>query len=54
MQTNNCPASLAAGASCSISVTFKPSAATKQTGTLTIIDNGNGGMQQVPLSGTGK
>jgi hypothetical protein len=54
MQTNNCPASLAAGASCSISVTFKPSAATKQTGTLTITDNGNGGMQQVLLSGTGK
>jgi hypothetical protein len=54
MQTNNCPASLAAGASCSISVTFKPSAATKETGTLTITDNGNGGMQKVPLSGTGK
>jgi hypothetical protein len=54
MQTNNCPASLAAGASCSISVTFTPSAATKQTGTLVITDNGNGGMQKVPLSGTGK
>jgi hypothetical protein len=54
MQTNNCPASLAAGSSCSISVTFTPSAATKQTGTLTITDNANGGMQSVPLSGTGK
>jgi hypothetical protein len=54
MQANNCPASLAAGASCSISVTFTPSAATKQLGTLTITDNGNGGMQKVPLSGTGK
>ncbi len=54
MQTNNCPASLSAGSSCSISVTFTPSAATKQTGTLTITDNGKGGMQKVPLSGTGK
>ena len=54
MQTNNCPASLAAGAACSISVTFTPSAATKETGTLTITDNANGGMQKVPLSGTGK
>jgi hypothetical protein len=54
MQTNNCPASLPAGSSCSISVTFTPSAATKQTGTLTITDNGKGGMQKVPLSGTGK
>jgi hypothetical protein len=54
MQTNNCPASLAAGASCSISVTFTPSAAMKQTGAVTITDNGNGGMQKVPLSGTGK
>jgi hypothetical protein len=54
MQTNNCPASLAAGASCSISVTFKPSAATKETGTLTITDNAHGSPQEVPLSGTGK
>ena len=54
MQTNNCPASLGAGASCSISVTFTPSAAGKQTGTLTITDNGKGGMQHVPLSGAGK
>jgi hypothetical protein len=54
MQTNTCPASLAAGASCSISVTFTPNAATKQTGTLTITDNAKGGTQTVPLSGTGK
>ena len=54
METNNCPASLAAGAACSISMTFKPSGAAKQTGTLTITDNANGSMQKVPLSGTGK
>jgi hypothetical protein len=54
-QTNTCPPSLAAGASCSISVTFTPSAPPgKQTGMLTITDNANGGMQKVPLSGTGK
>jgi len=54
METNNCPASLDAGASCSISVTFTPSAATKQTGTLTITDNATGGKQAVPMSGTGE
>jgi len=54
MQTNNCPASLAAGSSCSISVTFTPSGTTTQTGKLTITDNANGGTQSVPLSGTGK
>ena len=54
-QTNNCPASLAAGASCSIAVTFSPIAPpTKQTGTLTITDNAHGGTQRVPMSGTGK
>ena len=31
MQTNNCPSTLAAGAHCTISVIFTPSAATKQT-----------------------
>jgi hypothetical protein len=54
METNDCPANLAAGTGCSISVTFTPSAATKQTGTLTITDNANGGKQTVSLSGTGK
>jgi len=54
-ETNDCPASLAAGASCSISVTFTPSAPpAKQTGTLTITDNTNAGTQALPLSGTGK
>jgi hypothetical protein len=54
MQTNTCPASLAAGSSCTISVTFTPSAAMKQTGTLTITDNANHSPQHVSLSGTGK
>lgn len=54
MQTNDCAANLSPGASCTISVMFTPSAAMKQTGTLTITDNANGGTQTVPLSGTGK
>jgi hypothetical protein len=53
-QTNTCPASLAAGSSCTIAVTFTPSAAMKQTGTLTITDNAKGSTQTVRLSGTGK
>jgi Abnormal spindle-like microcephaly-assoc'd, ASPM-SPD-2-Hydin len=54
MQTNDCAGNLAAGASCTISVTFTPSAPMKQTGTLTITDNANSGTQTVRLSGTGK
>lgn len=53
-QTNNCQASLAAGASCAITVTFAPSSAGQQSGTLMITDNANGGTQRVPVSGTGK
>ena len=53
-QTNDCPASLAPDAFCTIAVTFTPSVAIKQTGMLTITDNANGTMQTVTLSGTGK
>jgi hypothetical protein len=57
-ETSNCPiwpaSGLAAGASCSISVTFTPSAPAKQTGTLTITDNADGITQEVKLSGSGK
>ena len=52
-QTNNCPATLAAGAECTIAVTFTPSAATKQTATMTITDNAKGTPQTVRLSGVG-
>ncbi len=41
-QTNTCGTSLAAGANCSISVTFKPSAAGARAGTLTVTDNAGG------------
>jgi hypothetical protein len=58
-QTNTCgtlPASLAAGAACTISVGFKPSTAGPETATLTITDNSSGvagSMQTVGLSGAG-
>jgi Right handed beta helix region len=51
-QTNNCPASLAAGAACSISVTYAAVAAGTQTGSLSISDNAGGSPQTVALSGT--
>ena len=51
---NDCPASLAADAFCKVWVTFTPSEATKQTGTLTITDNAKGSSQTVRLRGKGK
>ena len=52
-QTHTCGTSLVAGASCSISVTFKPTALGTRTATLNISDNGGGSPQRVSLSGTG-
>ena len=52
-QTHTCGTSLAAGASCSINVTFKPTASGTRTATLSISDNGGGSPQSVPLTGTG-
>ena len=55
-QTNNCGGSVAASGSCTINVTFSPTAAGSLAGTLTITDNNNGvtgSTQTVTLSGTG-
>jgi hypothetical protein len=52
-QTNNCSASLAPSAKCSISVTFKPASGGSRTGTLQIMDDVNGSPQAVNLSGVG-
>jgi len=52
-QTNNCGNSIAVGASCTVAVTFRPSAAGARTGSLTIQDNASGSPQSIPLSGTG-
>jgi cardiolipin synthase len=48
-QTNTCGTSLAAGASCTISVTFKPAAVRSYTATLTIADNATGKHQKATL-----
>lgn len=51
-ETNNC-GSVAVGKSCTITVTFAPTAAGSRIGTLTITDNSPGSPQTVSLSGTG-
>jgi PKD repeat protein len=52
-QTNNCVTTVNPGASCTISVIFKPLAAGTYTGGLSIYDNAFGSPQSVALSGTG-
>jgi hypothetical protein len=52
-QTNSCGSSVAAGATCTIGVTFTPSASGARTATLSVTDNANGSPQTVSLSGTG-
>lgn len=51
--THGCGASLAAGASCSISVSFVPAAAGAASGTLDVASNAGGSPQHVALSGIG-
>ena len=53
-QTNNCPASLNAGANCAISVAFTPSSTGPRTGYVTVNDTDPSFLQKVTLSGTGK
>ena len=52
-ETNTCGASVAAGANCTISVTFTPTAGGSRAGTLTITDNASGSPQTVSLTGAG-
>jgi hypothetical protein len=52
-QTNTCGASIAAGATCTISVTFTPAAQGPRSGSLTLTDNASGSPQVVSLSGIG-
>lgn len=51
-QTNNCT-TVAAGASCTVNVTFTPTAANLRSGTLSITHNAAGSPATVTLSGTG-
>ena len=53
---NNCPISpstLAAGASCTVSVKFEPLSQGSLSGTISVTDNASGSPQSVPLSGVG-
>lgn len=56
-QSNNCPVALAANSSCTISVTFSPTAVGARSAILSITDNNLGSpiptTQTVSLSGTG-
>lgn len=52
-QQNNCGGSLAAGASCTITVTFKPTALGARSGTASVLINGGLNVQGSLLSGSG-
>ena len=52
-QTNQCGNTLGAGASCAISVTFKPTGTGTRTGTLYIGESAASNAQSVQLTGTG-
>ena len=52
-QTNNCGTLLAVGGTCTVSVTFTPTAVGSRPGTLTITDNASNSPQTVNLTGTG-
>jgi len=52
-QTNTCIPALAPGATCTVSVTFAPTAAGTRTGTITITDDAGSSPQIVSLTGTG-
>ena len=52
-QTNNCPATLAAGSTCTINVSFLPTAAGSRTASVQVTDNATDSPESVALSGTG-
>ena len=47
-QSNNCPNSLTAGSSCTISVIFRPSTTGERTAFITVNDDGGGSPQNIP------
>lgn len=51
--TNNCPGSLAPGASCTVNVTFTPTAVGTRSGTLSITNSDPNSPHSAKLSGTG-
>jgi parallel beta-helix repeat protein len=52
-QTNTCGSAIAAGASCTVSVVFKPTASGTRTGSLTVSSDASNSPATVALSGTG-
>jgi hypothetical protein len=52
-QTNTCGTSIAAGASCAVTVTFRPTATGSRTGTLAVTSNATNSPTTVALAGTG-
>ncbi|HEV2350470.1 MAG TPA: FG-GAP-like repeat-containing protein [Terriglobia bacterium] len=52
-QTNTCGSSVAAGANCTIAVTFTPAATGTRTGTIIIADNAGDSPETLNLGGTG-
>jgi hypothetical protein len=52
-QTNTCPATLPSGGSCTVSVTFGPTATGPKTGTMNVNVTGGGGNHNISLTGTG-
>jgi hypothetical protein len=52
-QTNTCGASIAAGANCTITITFKPTLPGARKAAVNITDDGGGSPQIVALTGTG-
>jgi len=52
-QKNTCGSSLAAGASCSVNVTFTPTAGGSRTASVSVVDSAPGSPQSINLSGTG-
>jgi hypothetical protein len=53
LDLSSCGSTLAAGASCSIYVAFKPATAAANTATLSVTDTATGSPQKVTLTGTG-
>jgi hypothetical protein len=53
-QTNTCGSAIAAGANCTLSVTFTPTKKGSRSATLSIADSGGGSPQTVSLTGTGE
>ncbi len=52
-ETNNCGSTVAAAASCTITVTFAPTASGSRNGSITITDNAADSPQTIVLAGTG-